>query len=427
MPRRPRVLFVSHDASRTGSPIVLLTLQRWLRANVDIEIQTLLLEGGPLQSDFASVGGVHLFDDVNQASHGRGVIDRLTRRLSPMPDGMENVAQGLARLEWRARSAISARQSERTRRRMAELGPWDLVYLNSTGSSRVLEFLPETLPIVTHIHEMLSQPNNQLWIRYETKRLAELARRSRSFIAVSEAARRSVVDELHLAPDHVALCREFIDCSAIRSDPVGAAAARAELDLPAGAFVVGGSGTTEWRKGPDLFVQAAIAARSRGLNQVKFLWVGADGERLQTLEQLFDIERADLRDSVRFLEVQPDPQPYFSLFDVFALTSRSDPFPLVALEAAARGTPIICFEGGGGMQEFVQDGAGVVLPYADAGAVAETVGHLIDDPERALSLGRRAAEKARAENDVRIVAPQIWAVMQAAMAGVSAAGSTADR
>src|SRR5258708_32684748 len=107
MPRRPRVLFVSHDASRTGSPIVLLTLQRWLRANVDIEIQTLLLEGGPLQSDFASVGGVHLFDDGNQASHGRRVSDRLTRRFGPMPGGREAVTQGLASLQWRARSALS--------------------------------------------------------------------------------------------------------------------------------------------------------------------------------------------------------------------------------------------------------------------------------------------------------------------------------
>src|SRR5258708_36960703 len=109
MQGRPRVLFVSHDASRTGSPMVLLTLQRWLRANLDIDIRTLLLEGGPLEAEFEALGRVHRFDEINLASRRRGFLGRLTTRLGTTPDGIEHVARGFAKLEWRARSAILAR------------------------------------------------------------------------------------------------------------------------------------------------------------------------------------------------------------------------------------------------------------------------------------------------------------------------------
>src|SRR4051794_39912860 len=50
------VLFVSHDATRTGAPIVLLHLLRWLRANTDIDPTVLLTGDGPLATEFEAVG-----------------------------------------------------------------------------------------------------------------------------------------------------------------------------------------------------------------------------------------------------------------------------------------------------------------------------------------------------------------------------------
>src|SRR5258708_19046169 len=110
MQGRPRVLFVSHDASRTGSPLVLLTLQRWLQSNADIDIRTLLLEGGPMEADFAAVGHVHRFDEINLVSRRSGALGRLTTRLGTMPRGIDNTARAFAKLESRTRAAILATQ-----------------------------------------------------------------------------------------------------------------------------------------------------------------------------------------------------------------------------------------------------------------------------------------------------------------------------
>ena len=38
----PRACFVSHAADRTGPPVFLLGLLRWLRSNTDVEVTTAL-------------------------------------------------------------------------------------------------------------------------------------------------------------------------------------------------------------------------------------------------------------------------------------------------------------------------------------------------------------------------------------------------
>ena len=43
-----KVLFCSHAAERTGPPIIMLHLARWLRANTDVDFELLFLQGGEL-------------------------------------------------------------------------------------------------------------------------------------------------------------------------------------------------------------------------------------------------------------------------------------------------------------------------------------------------------------------------------------------
>ena len=53
-----RVLVASHDASRTGAPLLLLTFLSWLRRETDAEVQLVLWRGGPLVEAFAEVAEV---------------------------------------------------------------------------------------------------------------------------------------------------------------------------------------------------------------------------------------------------------------------------------------------------------------------------------------------------------------------------------
>ena len=52
---RPRVLFVTYEASRTGSPLLLLRFLRWLREQDAVEAEVLCWRGGPLVDDLRRV------------------------------------------------------------------------------------------------------------------------------------------------------------------------------------------------------------------------------------------------------------------------------------------------------------------------------------------------------------------------------------
>lgn len=53
-----KILFISHDASRSGAPFVLLFFMRWLKQNAgNIQMDILLIEGGPLEEEFKKLCG----------------------------------------------------------------------------------------------------------------------------------------------------------------------------------------------------------------------------------------------------------------------------------------------------------------------------------------------------------------------------------
>src|SRR6187399_2669791 len=56
------ILFVSHDAGRTGAPLVLLNFQRWLKEHTGVKFATILRRRGPLEAEFARLGEVFLIE-----------------------------------------------------------------------------------------------------------------------------------------------------------------------------------------------------------------------------------------------------------------------------------------------------------------------------------------------------------------------------
>ena len=79
--------------------------------------------------------------------------------------------------------------------------------------------------------------------------------------------------------------------------------------------------------------------------------------------------------------------------DALLLTSWSETFGLVALEAQASGTPVVAWDGAGGIREAVAPG-GIVLDSRDPEVWAEAVQSLLDDPAeyaRAVTTSREFA------------------------------------
>jgi glycosyltransferase involved in cell wall biosynthesis len=90
--------------------------------------------------------------------------------------------------------------------------------------------------------------------------------------------------------------------------------------------------------------------------------------------------------------------------DVFALPSRHEGLGVAALEAMARGRPVVASAVGGLAEVVVANETGILVPPGDAAALAAALERLIADPALARRLGaagaKRVAEHFRAEQMV---------------------------
>lgn len=266
-------------------------------------------------------------------------------------------------------------------------------------------------PALCHVHEL-----EMIIQHFGPKNFDAVRRCTRRYIACSQAVKDNLVLNHALDAGVIDVVHEFVPTASIAQPPRRRRnEVLAELGIPADSLIVGASGTIEWRKAPDLFVQlaAAIGRRRPGL-PVQFVWVGgATPADVRVRELLYDVRGLGMDGRVHFLGARSQPADYFSIFDVFVLTSREDPYPLVCLEAAALQKPIVCFDGAGGEKEFVEDDCGFVVPYHDVEAMADRCVLLLESAELRARLGVTAAGKARIRHDVTVAAPQILKIIEA--------------
>jgi D-inositol-3-phosphate glycosyltransferase len=108
-------------------------------------------------------------------------------------------------------------------------------------------------------------------------------------------------------------------------------------------------------------------------------------------------EGLGVADRVRFVDPQPHHilSTYYRAADVVLVPSRSESFGLVALEAAACGTPVVA-SAVGGLLTIVEHGrTGFLVPDRDPSQFASPVGRLLTDRSLAVSVSAAAAVKAR--------------------------------
>jgi glycosyltransferase involved in cell wall biosynthesis len=357
------VLFVAHDANRTGAPLFLLNFLRWLdRSNPEIAFDILLRRSGPLDAHFAAIASTtyHWQPDL------RIVTFLAQRRI--VGKRKEALSSGLRRLTGHSKRLLA---------RLAR-NSYDLVFVNSLANADLIPALAEHIaaPMICRAPELA---------RYVDAHIGTATARAAvghvdTFIAVSDLVAQYLVDQFGVAQEQIERIPGFA-----RLDPIGTprAAIRRQLGLADTAFVVCGSGTTDWRKGPDLFVQIAAHTRRRFADRdIRFCWIGGDHSSDAFRKLQFDLQHIGIDAAVTFIAETDAPQDYYAASDLLALTSREDPFPLVALEAAALGLPVICFDAAVGSKEFLGGGNGLTVPYLDVCAFADSIAAFRDDVER---------------------------------------------
>ncbi|HEV7642414.1 MAG TPA: glycosyltransferase family 4 protein [Pyrinomonadaceae bacterium] len=383
---RPSVLFITPGASPVGGNIFFLNFLKWFKQNSDTPFLTVYGHEGELAGEFAALGEAYQFDhDFSEQRIWKKGLDRLSQRMD-----LRN----------------------RRLRKQLEGKNIGLVYSNAVTNYRILSALPKfDAPVISHCHELESVIRRMGLDEFEkTKEMTTL------FIAASEAVKKNLADNHSIDEKKIEVIREFIPIEEYSTEQIKANRAEVmrELNIPENAFIVGGSGTLYWRKAPEIFALIANEVHKKMPDApIYFVWVGgATKGDFRFFELEFDLERLGLVDKVRFLAHTADPQKYYSGFDVFLLTSREDPYPLVCLEAAALGKPVMCFENSGGMPEFIEQDCGFTVPYLDIGAAAEKIFYLAQNPAEKNSLGAAAAKKVRERHDINVAAPKMLALIE---------------
>ena len=150
-------------------------------------------------------------------------------------------------------------------------------------------------------------------------------------------------------------------------------------------------------KGLDIAVRALAALDDA--DAVLVVVGGASGvDGAHELERIAKLSAAlGVSDRVRYAAPQPHHllSSYYRAADVVLVPSRSESFGLVALEAAACGTPVVA-AAVGGLRTLVRHGeTGYLVEGRDPEAFAARVSEVIDDPALARRLGTEAARVAR--------------------------------
>lgn len=154
---------------------------------------------------------------------------------------------------------------------------------------------------------------------------------------------------------------------------------------------------------------------------MRFLWVGGNIRGRDALEFEHDRRALGLDGVCARVPAATDVLDYYCAMDVFALTSREDPFPLVMLEAGANGLPVVCFADSGGGPEFVESDAGLIAPCQDVMAFANHLLKLHDEPHLREELGAGALSKVRANYSTEAQAPRLSKTIERYLGGVSGA------
>ena len=268
-----------------------------------------------------------------------------------------------------------------------------------------------TLGVMKNAHLAIGdrpEPERRLWVE------AYLGTQADAIIASSSAEVAAVMDEVHAPGDRVWIIPPGVDAARFtpeRRD--GADATRERFGLPTGRPLVTVVGRVQPLKGQDLAVRAlaAIEGERPVLVIVGEATPGADGyaERLASLAVDLGVS-AD----VVFLGRlgRDDVADVLAASALVLVPSHSETFGLVAVEAAASGTPSVGYRSGGLSESIDDGGSGILLDSRDPAEWAAAIAGLLRNPRRIMQLSTTA----------RAFAEQFsWATAATSLLGIYAA------
>jgi glycosyltransferase involved in cell wall biosynthesis len=320
------LLLVGHDAYKHGAQLLTLNIFRTLKQQFGIDVKVALLDGGPLVDDYKKIGDTYVCNgDVAQFS---AVVTHLKKEC------------GLSR-----------------------------AICNTTVTGKIARVLDEqNISFISLIHEL-----KNLIKEYELEDAADdIAQYADKIIFAAAAVKNSFQDVVGEVVQNKLIVHPQGIYQTLDYDAEAHEQLRKRLGLASNSKIITNVGYADLRKGFDLFVNLAKLLVQKN-SEYHFVWIG-DIEPGLKRWLASDLESKLLVNNFHNVFFTDEISTYLNGADVFAMTSREDPFPSVVLESLALGTPVVGFEGGGGFTDLLQNSLnGQTVAMADITAMAKAI------------------------------------------------------
>lgn len=330
-----KILFITHDVSRSGAPNVILHFLKWVKKyHPEINADIVTLSGGSLEDEFLKYSRIFY---RAQSNYIYQVLFKVFNKIFN------------TRYEYNIKVV-----------RQLQKCNYDIIYANTVLSlpfaNKILNRLSSKTKFIAHIHELNTAIN--LYLPDLEIHLSKV----NHIITVSEMAKKNLIDNRGLNENKISVVYP-------PAQIVNLVSSKNEKKY----FEVGSSGYVSWTKGYDVFIQIARYVKKHHPNKdIRFTWVG-NLDKNHLIKINFDIDKAGLNEMVSFIGEKANAVDYYQNFDVFLLTSREESFSIASLEACMLGKPIICFDKAVGISELMQAENGFIVPYMDIEVAAEKI------------------------------------------------------
>ncbi len=213
-----------------------------------------------------------------------------------------------------------------------------------------------------------------------------------AWVTPLQMLRENVLRFTRMKPDRIHIIPFGIDLSQFKTDAVSKTDARRRLALPPDAFICGVVGRLDYGKGQEHLIRAISLLKAQGIDVHALIVGDATKEEKQNYGQhLVALVRSlDLADRIHFHPFEKDIVSAYSTMDIFCLTSISETYGMVTIEAMAMQLPIVATNSAG-TPGIIHDGVnGLLIPPQNTEALAEAIVTMKAQPKIAREYSIRA-------------------------------------
>ncbi|WP_313004348.1 glycosyltransferase family 4 protein [Chryseobacterium gleum] len=360
MSETKKILLISHEASLSGAPILVLSVLKKLKQErKNYKVDVLLLRPGQLYEDFTKLSDNKIIV-ANYYNQSLSFVNRNFKKIQnaffPKTESKEE-------------------QIEKITGRLLQ-NNYDLVYANTAETLIwTIPFYKKNIPTVVAIHELTFGIESA----YSPDFIKENISNVSTIIAGSNAVANNLINRYNADPKKVKAIHSFVDEKLeIQKNQIQI---KKELNIAESDIIMGIASSQELRKGTDLVPLLVKKIADKTDINFKFINLGGSSSIGPVKCSKLDAEKLGVLDKIIYVDHNKFPNDYINIFDIFLLLSREDPFPLVMLTAAKLKKPIVAFENSGGAVEFLENGFGVLAPYLDLDVMASEIVKLLQNKE----------------------------------------------